>query len=329
MIKKSTLTKIRRGIKYPVLVFFIKLFIFILGLLPRKIILAFCSSIGKLAFSVVKKERQKTISNLTIAFGETKSESEIKSMAKKVFANLALVFGDYLYTLRYTTREQFSEIIDFEGFEHLEEAYKEGKGVLCLTGHVSSWEFSAIMPPVLGFETSALSRPMPNPQINKLIVGYRQKRGMKNIGRSHAYPKLIEAIEKGECMIIMVDQDTKAKGVFVDFFGKQAFTPVGAARLALDTKAPVIPMFTMRLPDKRYCFKILPRLPLIDTGNVESDLLENTRIYTEIYEKIIREIPEQWVWMHERWKTTPEDVERFLEKRRKEKNEELKLKSEE
>ena len=287
-------------------------------LCPRPIVLWFFGRMGCLAFKFVKKERIKTIKNLTIVFGKTKTEKEIKALAKKVFVNLALVFADYLHTLKYTTKEQFSKIIDFEGVEHLSEAYNQKCGVLCMTVHLSSWEFSAIMPPVLGFETSALSRQMKNKKIDELIVGFRQKRGMKNIGRGSKYPQLIEVLKKGECLIIMTDQDTKTKGVFVDFFGKPAYTPVGIARLALDSNAIVVPMFTFRKPDNRYCFKILPSVPLIETGNFEHDLLENTKIHTKIYENIIAQHPEQWVWMHERWNTTPEDVERFLEKKRKE-----------
>jgi KDO2-lipid IV(A) lauroyltransferase len=238
-------------------------------------------------------------------------------MAKEVFIHQALNFGDYVQTLHYTSRNDFSKIIDIEGEDNLKAAYEKGKGVLCLMSHIGSWEFSAILPPVMGYNTTALSRPMPNPRIDKLIVGARQKRGMKNIGRGKAYPHLIEALTKGDCLIIMVDQDTQAPGVFVDFLGKRAFTPVGAARLALDTKSPVVPMFMIRQPNNRHLFKILPPLELIDTGNRERDLYENTRIYTGVISRFIHEHPTQWVWMHERWKTTPEDYQRFLEKKQK------------
>jgi KDO2-lipid IV(A) lauroyltransferase len=115
----------------------------------------------------------------------------------------------------------------------------------------------------------------------------------------------------------MIDQDTRVKGVFVDFFGRKAYTPDGATRLALDTQAPVVLMYMKRIENHRHQFTILPEIPLINTGDREDDLFENTRIYTKITEDIIREIPTQWVWMHERWKTTPEDVEHFLEKKRK------------
>src|SRR5690554_7883555 len=91
---------------------------------------------------------------------------------------------------------------------------------------------------------------MPNPRIDKLIVNYRQKRGMKNIGRGKAYPQLLDALKQGDCLIIMIDQDTQAKGVFIDFMGHSAYTPVGAARLAMDSGAPMMPVFIRRKADE-------------------------------------------------------------------------------
>jgi len=313
---KKRWKKIRRGVKYPVLVFFIKVFILFLRMFSREFVLKVCSIFGKIAFLIVKGERKKTIKNLTLIYGKEKSSQEIYQMARQVFVHQALNFGDYIHTLHYTTREHFSRIMDIEGEEYLKSAYDKGKGVICLMSHTGSWEFSAILPPVMGYSTSALSRPMPNPRIDKLIVGYRQKRGMKNIGRRNAYPKLVEALNKGECLIIMIDQDTQAKGVFVDFFGRQAYTPIGAARLAKDSGSPVVPMFMRRMPNDKHRFTIMPPIEWKDTGDLDTDMLENTKEYTRHIEMAISEYPEQWVWMHERWKTSPADVEAFLKRKR-------------
>ncbi len=298
--------KIRRGIKYPVILFLVRCLIVTLRLFPRKFILRVFRRLGLLAFRVVRHERQKTIRNIEYAYGDALTHEQVMRMAQQVFVHQSLNFADYVHTLGYRTRADFSRIVDFVGEEHLKAAYDKGKGVLCLMCHVGSWEFSAIMPPVMGYETTAVSKALANKGLNKLIIGYRQKRGMKNISRGNSYPLLIEALAKGECMIIMIDQDTLVKGTFVDFFGKKAFTPIGAARLALDSGSPVVPMHMKRLPNNRHQFTIYPALETISTGNVESDLVENTKLYTEVIERIIRETPEQWVWMHERWKTTPE-----------------------
>jgi KDO2-lipid IV(A) lauroyltransferase len=304
--------EIQRAIKYPVLIFFIRMFIASVRFFPRRWVERQFAFLARLAFYLVRKERKKTIQTLTLAYGDAKTPEEIRKIACRVFVNQALNFADYLHTLHWKSRKQFSKIVDIVGEEHLKAAYDKGKGVLCLTLHTGSWELSAIMPPVMGYETSAVSKAMSNPKIDKLIVNARENRGMKNIPRGKSYPKLIEALNRGECLIIMIDQDTQVKGVFVDFFGRKAYTPDGAARIALETQSPVVMMYMKRTENDRHQFTILPEIPLINTGNKEYDLLENTRIYTQMIENIIREIPSQWVWMHERWKTTPEDVERFL-----------------
>jgi KDO2-lipid IV(A) lauroyltransferase len=309
--------EIQRAIKYPVLIFFIRLFIATVRFFPRRRSELLFAFFARLAFYLVRKERKKTIRTLTLAYGEEKTPGEIRKIACRVFVNQALNFADYLHSIQWKSRERFAKMVDIVGEEHLKTAYDKGKGVICLTLHTGSWELSAIMPPVMGYETSAVSKAMTNPKIDKLIVSARENRGMKNIPRGKSYPKLIEALNRGECLIIMIDQDTQVKGVFVDFFGRKAYTPDGAARIALETQSPVVMMYMKRIENNRHQFTILPEIPLVSTGSTEYDLLENTRIYTQMMERIIREIPSQWVWMHERWKTTPEDVKRFLAKKGK------------
>ena len=117
----------------------------------------------------------------------------------------------------------------------------------------------------------------------------------------------------------MIDQDTKVKGLFVDFYGEKAYTPMGVARLALETNAVVLPMATTRVADSSYQFTIYPAIETIRTGDTEKDLYANTQLETKVMETIIREAPTQWVWMHRRWKTTPENLKIYLERRALEK----------
>lgn len=304
---KRTWKKIRRGIKYPILLFLIHTFIHIIRLFPRKFNLFFYRKVALLIYWASRRMRLLVHKNLRYAYGNKLTDKQIDEIARGVFVNQAWHFSDYVYSLHFKTRKQFSRFIDFEDIDILKKEYDRGKGVICLFNHCGPWELSVLMPPVLGFETTAVSRSLPNPHINKLIVGYREARGMKNINRNgKAYPTLIEAINKGECLIIMIDQDTKVKGVYIDFFEKKAFTPIGAARLALDTEASVVPIQIKRMPNNRYTFRALPAIETIRTGNMDNDLLQNTINYTKAMEQIVRDAPEQWVWMHERWHTTPE-----------------------
>ena len=299
-MKKATWRKI----KYPVLIAGIHLFIFTVRLLPRRLELARFKLRGRIAYWLVKKEREKCKSHLRYAYGKNKSEQEIKKMTQKVFENLALNFCDMAYTFHYRTKEQFLKIWEVKGEEHLKAAYEQGRGVLVSTCHVGNWEFAAIAPPILGYETSAVSAPLKNKRINDLIVGSREARGMKNIsrGKGRAMPLILEALKKGECMVIMIDQDIVAKGCFLDFYGKPAFTSIGAARIAMEADVPVVTMVTRRLANHKFCVEFFPAIEMERSGHEKSDWITNTKRIHSPIEALVKQYPEQWVWFHERWK---------------------------
>jgi len=288
-------------------------------LFTRDALMIFAERFGKLAFLLSKKSRTDALKNLITAYGDSKTDEEIKSIAKGVFINLAKVFIDYAYTSNVTTKKEYLKYVEIVGEENLKKAYEKGKGVLCLIPHLSSWEFSAITPPLLGYETSAASKEIRSPFINRMMVNFRQKRGMKNISRDKSYDKLVEVLKKGECMIIMIDQDTRVRGVYVDFYGKEAYTPIGVTRLAKDTGAAIVPMAMTRKEDNNYRFTILPEEPLINTGNEEADMLQNTQRHTQLMEQFIKANPDQWVWVHNRWRTTPAVLKNHLELRKRKK----------
>lgn len=241
-------------------------------------------------------------------YGENMTDKERIAFAQSVFVEVIMSFFDYIAYSNVTKPDKYFSFIEVVGEEHLKKAYEKGTGVICLVPHLSSWEFSAITPPMLGYETSAASKSMKINALEHLMVKLRGKRGMKNITREGSYEKLINVLKKGECLILMIDQDTKVKSVFVDFMGRQAYTPLGASRLALETNAAIVPMTMTRKEDGDYRFIIYPELPVIRTGNTENDLLENTQIQTKKLEEIILDYSSQWVWMHRRWKTTPESL---------------------
>lgn len=301
--------KVRRAIKYPLLVGMTKFLITTTRFFPRSWALWFYGNLGRLASFLLKKERYKMVDNLKTAYGDEKTDEELKQMAKNVFVHQAKNGADYALALNVKTREQYSKYTKILGEEHLRKAYDRGKGVICLISHTGSWEFSAITPSILGYETTAISKALRNEQLNKMIIGYRQSRGLKNLSRGKTYPLLIEALNNGDCLIIMIDQDTKVKSVFVDFFGKPAYTPIGAALLALDTDAAVVPMSMKRKENNKHVFTIKPEIELVKTGNKEKDILENTKKFSLVIEEYVRNAYDQWVWMHERWATTPEKVE--------------------
>lgn len=263
---------------------------------------------GKIYYKYGHKARATALDNIAKAYNYL-SPTEVEDMAKAVFNNVASAFLDFFSFVYVNNKKHYFKYIEVEGEENLRRAYDKGKGVICLIPHISSWELSAVTPPMLGYPTVAASKPIKGFWVQKTMVWFRRRRGMINFDRDGSYKKLVSSLKEGKCLILMIDQDTSVKSCFVDFFGRKTFTPLGASRLALDTDAAIVPMAIKQLDVKKYKFTILPELPTVRTDNREEDMITNTQNQSNVIEGIIRKNPTQWVWMHQRWKTTPPENE--------------------
>ncbi|MDR3328451.1 MAG: hypothetical protein LBT04_10185 [Prevotellaceae bacterium] len=261
---------------------------------------------GKLYYKYGHKARQTALDNLQLAYNNVLDRTQTEQMAKEVFTNVAGALLDFFTTVYIKKPKKYFKMVKVTGQEHLEQAYQKGKGVICLIPHLSSWELSAVTPPMLGYKTVAASKPIKGYLIQKSMVWFRKRRGMVNFERGGSYRQLVEKLKQGNCLILMIDQDTKVKSCYVNFFGKKAYTPLGASRLAFDTGAAIVPMAMTRTDIGSYRFDIQPELPLIHTDNKEEDLIVNTQNQTAAMENFIRKTPNQWVWMHRRFKTQPQ-----------------------
>lgn len=263
---------------------------------------------GKIYYKYGHKARATALDNIAKAYKDL-SPTEVEDMAKAVFNNVASAFLDFFSFVYVNNKKHYFKYIEVEGEENLRRAYDKGKGVICLIPHISSWELSAVTPPMLGYPTVAASKPIKGFLVQKTMVWFRRRRGMINFDRDGSYKKLVSSLKEGKCLILMIDQDTSVKSCFVDFFGRKTFTPLGASRLALDTDAAIVPMAIKQLDVKKYKFTILPELPTVRTDNREEDMITNTQNQSNVIEGIIRKNPTQWVWMHQRWKTAPPENE--------------------
>ena len=306
----SSFKKIRKNIKYSLLVAAKKMLLVVIPLLPRKIAMKLFGSLGALAFRVLKEERTKAINNLNIAYGHEKNQAEIHAMAKEVFRNLGKSGAEFAIKMGQKKPEQFFENLEVRGAEHIQEAVDNGRGMLGLISHMGSWECTALVP-MLGFPVSAyaIGKKLGNEQLNKLLFEFRGKKGVQTLARGSSYKTILRVLAENNLVGILIDQDTDVRGVFVDFYGKPAYTPIGAAMLAMDSGASVLPVFYLKKDDDTYEFIIDEEIPLVKTGNRRRDMEENTRLFHAVIEKYIKKYPTQWVWMHNRWKTTPEMVE--------------------
>ncbi len=195
----------------------------------------------------------------------------------------------------------------YQGFENFEAAEKRGKGVLFLTGHFGGWEIGSFFHSLQGHPMRIVVRPIDNPYVDDLVTRYRTLHGNTVIGKQGFARGLLAAMENNETVGILMDTNmTPPQGVFVDFFGIPACTAVGIARVALHTDAAVVPAFTIWDPVlRKYRVEFDPAIELVRTGDNEADAVANTAIFNRIFEDYVRKYPDQWLWVHRRWKTRP------------------------
>jgi len=281
-------------------------FIKILGILPRPLARAFSISLGWIVYLLHGRLRRVGMRNLTLAFPE-KTDAERARILRGEFASLGRQLAEVCHFPQYTL-ENINEIVDFDGFENFEQARARGKGVLLFAGHFGGWELSSFVISMRGHWMHVIMRGMDNPYLDRLIRHYRTMHGNQAGDKDDFVRGLLSAMKAGEVVGMLIDTNmTPPQGIFVDFFGIPACTASGMARIALRTDAAVVPTFTIWDRDlKKYRLRFDPAVPLVRTGELESDIKANTQQFTRIIEDYARKYPEQWLWVHRRWKTRPE-----------------------
>lgn len=294
-----------KRIKYSALYWLVRSLIFIANVFPRRWWLRFCGFLGRIAYYVVADAREKTFTHLSLAYKE-KSPAEIKAMSKQVFRMLGRNGGEILRGVAMRNIDDLNKVLVTHGFENFEKAFAKGKGVIFLTAHVGAFDLQVTNMALRGLKPSIIGTPLKDERLNELLFNYRNAYGAVAVERGKETLRLIKTLKSAGSVAILIDQDTKVKSRFVDFFGMPAATPVGAAILAIKTGAAVVPTYVyLDERDWMQHMHILPEIPTVITGDEEKDMIENTRLYSQFIEDTIRKHPTQWVWMHERWKTKP------------------------
>jgi KDO2-lipid IV(A) lauroyltransferase len=281
-------------------------FIKILGLMPRPLSRALAITIARVVYLLHFRLRQVGMRNLEMVFPE-KSATERRRILRGVFTSLGRQLAELCQFPRYTP-ENIDEVVVYDGLENYERAYAQGKGVLFLTAHFGGWELSAFAHSLQGHWLHIVMRPMDNEYLDQLLQRYRTMHGNKTVNKDDFVRGLLAAMKAGETVGILMDTNmTPPQGIFVNFFGIPACTASGLARIALRTGAAVVPGFTIWEPAlQKYRLRFDPALELIRTGHLEADIEANTQMFTKVIEDYVRKYPDQWLWVHRRWKTRPE-----------------------
>ncbi len=270
----------------------------------------FLSTLALWGFYLVKSERKKTIKNLTKVYGKKYSPDQIHQMGKEVFINLGKNMADAFCLSRFNAKN-IDQFVSSSGLENLDAALEKGRGVIALTGHIGNWELMGAYLAIKGYPVNVVGAPIYDPRLDAMVVKNRVSSGMNYIARGNATREIIRVLRKNEIMGILIDQDTrKVDGVFVDFLGFPAYTPVGPVILAMKTGAAIVPMMVRLKKNGNHLIEIRPALEMSFTGDPERDRIENTRRCNQVLSEFILSHPTQWVWMHERWKTKPEDIKK-------------------
>ncbi len=274
------------------------------GRLPRRISRSTTTVIGRLWYALDFHHRRVTVANIEKALGDELSEPGRRALARKVFENLVSMVFEIGRVSRMGP-EDIGRHIRVEGMERMMAAIAQGKGVIAITGHTGNWELLSTLAAHLPTPSNIVYRPLDFNPLDRFFVDFRTRFGGKLIAKSESLKRLFACLRQKEIIALVMDQNVGwRKGVFVDFFGDVACTTKGPAFLALVTGAPVIPLFIRRSEDG-FVIDIKEAIDTVDTGNRERDIETNTRRFNQAIEDFIRSYPDQWLWLHRRWKSRP------------------------
>lgn len=277
----------------------------LLGLLPRRTARALGAGIGAMAFRVLPRLRGVGEANLRLAF-PLMEPVERKRILRAEYQSLGWLMAEFCLMRKYTP-ESTRAFIRYDGLEHYLAARGRGRGVLIVTGHLGAWELSSYYHSLMGHPMGMVIRRLDNQRVDRLVNSVRCRRGNRVLHKDDFARALLGSMRKRETVGILMDTNmTPPQGVFVDFFGHEACTASGLARVALRTGAAVLPGFLLWEPtEQKYVLRFGPEFELVRTGDDDKDILTNTQLFTTAIEQYVRLYPEQWLWVHRRWKTRP------------------------
>jgi Kdo2-lipid IVA lauroyltransferase/acyltransferase len=277
----------------------------LLGVLPRPVARWLAASGAQVLLWMLPKLRKTAEFNLQLAFPEW-PESKRRKVKRKMVRNLGWMAAEFARLPKYT-KENIEQFVILDGHENFLAGKNRGKGVIYLTGHIGAWELSSFAHALYGFPLNYMARPLDNKPLDALVNEYRGLSGNTPIYKNEAARGMLRILKNAGTVGILADQNTMPQeGAFVDFFGTLACTTTGIARVALHTDAAVVPGYAYwdeKL--RKYRLRFEAPMELVRTGNAELDVVENTKRFAKVIEEIIREHPEQWVWIHARWKNRP------------------------
>jgi Kdo2-lipid IVA lauroyltransferase/acyltransferase len=275
-------------------------------LLPRRAALAAGAGLGAMAWRLLPRLRRTGLRNLKLAF-PVLPPAERERILRNLYRNLGHQLAEFCQMRSYTPQNTQARA-RYDGLDHYLGARDKGAGVLIVTAHLGAWELSSFWHSLMGYPMTMVIRRLDNPRVDRLVNGIRCLHGNRVVHKDDFARGLLAAMHRGETVGILMDTNmTPPQGVFVPFFGVPACTASGLARVALRTGAAVLPGFMVwEASEGKYVLRFGEEIALTRSGDDERDVVENTARFTAAIEAAIRRHPDQWLWVHRRWKTRPE-----------------------
>lgn len=279
----------------------------VLCLFPRVCVQRMADVIGTCVYYALGKERVKVRRHLAFAYADALSDAEVSDKAKKVFINFAQVLGDLILLSRMSVAGMSRLVVDDpSNTQRFQQALKKENGVIFVAAHIGNWELMAayVANNICGdVPVTVIGRRIYYERYNKVLVDLRKRFGVETVYRDSSFKSIVRTLKRGECVGILPDQDVDSiPGIFVDFFGKPAYTTDSPARLAYMTGAVIVPAFMVRDKDVYRLFMDEP-IEFNRDNDKDAEIRAITQKLSSIIEKYVRQNPEQWGWMHNRWKT--------------------------
>lgn len=270
---------------------------------PRRFIFGLSRVLADLGFYLFRRFRRRSMSNLSLALGERHDEREIGATARASLRNFFRDFAEMALVLE-APPEKIRAEIALQGREHLEAALAKGRGVIALSAHIGNFFLVGTRLAAEGFPIYVLVKQAQNGRLSKLLDQYRLEVGQKTIHarpRRQAFRRLLQVLRQNGITMVIADEYRSGEGISVPFFGRPVTARRGPATLALRSGAVVVPLYLIREPGAGLKLIIEPELELARSGEIQSDVRENTRLFTQWLERVVRSYPDQWNWTTVRW----------------------------
>jgi len=273
-------------------------------ILPVNLALWIARTIARFLYIFYPNRKNIAYSNLLSVFGKSKSTSELKHVCKKAFLNLSQTVAEVL-RIPCLDDKYLEKYVNVIGKDYIDQALSAKNGVIMLTAHFGNWEFLSLTGAMIGYPSNVLARDQRPKKVNELLNTYRESKGSKVINKGFQTRRVVKTLRENKVVGFLSDQDAGKTGVFVDFLGRPTSTPAGAIAFALKTKAKILPCFIIREKGPYHRVEINSPLELNFKADKAEAIKQGLQKFSNVLSRYVKENPEQWLWFHKRWKSTP------------------------